>query len=137
MVDRKEAAADIVINLGSGEDGAQQVPVEELSYDKEIDIDTIYGAGNIIPSGYAINEMSYSGTMTIKGNKKELESNFFDENGIPKELDAIVITHLDSTNTSLNTILTTDQGYESNSGETVETTFEFIAMSKDEDSNPA
>jgi hypothetical protein len=140
MVDRKEATADIVVNLGTGStdesEGAQRIPVQELSYDKKIDFDTIYGAGHVIPSGYSINQMSYSGTMTIKGNRKDLEKNFFDENGIPKELESIVITHLDGESTNLNTVLCTNQGYESNSGETTETTFEFIAMSKDNDTNP-
>ncbi len=131
MVDRKEAAADIVVNVGD-----EQVAVEQLSFAKEIEIDTIYGAGNIIPSGYSITEMSYSGNMTIKGNKKDLEDKFFDENGVPKILSSINVTHLDGGATSFDSALVTNQGYEVNSGETVETEFEWIAMSKDEDTNP-
>ncbi len=131
MVDRKEAAADIVVNVGN-----EQVAVEQLSFSKEIEIDTIYGAGNIIPSGYAITEISYAGNMSIKGNKKDLEDKFFDENGVPKILSSITVTHLDGGSTSFDSALVTNQGYEVNSGETVETEFEWIAMSKDEDTNP-
>ncbi len=131
MVDRKEAAADIVVNVGN-----EQVAVEQLSFTKEIEIDTIYGAGNIIPSGYAITEISYAGNMSIKGNKKDLEDKFFDENGVPEILSSITVTHLDGGSTSFDSALVTNQGYEVTSGETVETEFEWIAMSKDEDTNP-
>lgn len=131
MVDRKEAAADIVVNVGD-----EQVAVEQLSFSKDIEIDTIYGASNIIPSGYSITEMSYSGNMSVKGNKKDLEEKFFDQNGVPKILSAITVTHLDGGSTSFDSALVTNQGYEVNSGETVETEFEWLAMSKDEDTNP-
>lgn len=131
MVDRKEAAADIVVSVGS-----EEVAVEQLSFSKDIEIDTIYGASNIIPSGYAITEISYSGNMSVKGNKKDLEDKFFDENGVPKILNAITVTHLDGGSTSFDSALVTNQGYEVNSGEAVETEFEWIAMSKDEDTNP-
>lgn len=131
MVDRKEAAADIVVNVGN-----EQVAVEQLSFTKDIEIDTIYGASNIIPSGYAITEMSYSGNMSIKGNKKDLEDKFFDSNGVPEILQSITVTHLDGSSTSFDSVLVTNQGYEVTSGETVETEFEWIAMSKDEDTNP-
>lgn len=131
MVERKEAAADIVVNVGS-----EQVPVEQLSFGKDIEIDEIYGAGNIIPSGFSVNQISYSGDMSIKGNKKELEEKFFDSNGVPKPLEAIVVTHLDGDATSFDTVLCTSEGYEITSGETTETSFDWIAMSKDEDTNP-
>ena len=131
MVNRKEAAADIVVSVGE-----EQVAVEQLSFSKDIEIDTIYGASNIIPSGYAITEMSYSGSMTVKGNKKDLEDKFFDSNGVPKILNAITVTHLDGGSTSFDSALVTNQGYEVTSGETTETAFEWIAMSKDEDTNP-
>jgi hypothetical protein len=131
MVDRKEAAADIVVNVGN-----EQVPVEQLSFDKEIEIDEIYGAGNIIPSGFAVNKINYSGNMSVKGNKKDLEEKFFDDNGVPDVLEAIVVTHLDGGATSFDTVLCTSEGYEVTSGETTETSFDWIAMSKDEDTNP-
>ena len=131
MVNRKEAAADIVVNVGD-----EQVAVEQLSFSKDIEIDTIYGASNIIPSGYSVTEISYSGSMTVKGNKKDLEDKFFDSNGVPKILNAITVTHLDGGSTSFDSALVTNQGYEVTSGETTETAFEWIAMSKDGDSNP-
>lgn len=131
MVDRKESAADIVVNVGS-----EQVAVEQVSFSKEIEIDEIYGAGNILPSGFAVNQVSYSGNMSVKGNKKDLESKFFDSSGVPKPLEAIVVTHLDGGSTSFDTVLCTSEGYEVNSGETTETSYDWIAMSKDEDTNP-
>ncbi len=131
MVSRKESAADIRVNVGS-----EQVPVEQLSVSKDIEIETIYGAGNIIPSGFAINRIEYTGNMSIKGNKKDLEGKFFDDNGVPMVLQSIIITHLDGEDTSYDTVLVTSQGYEVTSGETTETSFEWVAMSKDNDVNP-
>ncbi|MFC6717887.1 hypothetical protein ACFQGT_09630 [Natrialbaceae archaeon GCM10025810] len=132
MVDRTESAADIRVNVGE-----EQIPVEQLSVTKDIEIETIYGAGNIIPSGFAINRIEYSGNMTIKGRKKDLEKKFFDSNGVPVVIASIVITHLDGDSTSYDKVLVTSQGYEVTSGETTETSFEFVAMSKDEDTNPS
>lgn len=131
MADRKESAADIRVNVGE-----KQIPVEQMSVTKDIEIEMIYGAGNIIPSGYAINQIEYSGNMTIKGNRKDLEEEFFDDNGVPKIIAAIVITHLDGGSTTYDSALVTNQGYEVTSGETTETEFEFVAMAKDEDTNP-
>lgn len=131
MATRKESAADITVTVGAGE-----VVVETLSLTKNVDVETIYGSGAVLPDAYSINQVSYEGEMTCKGNKKDLESDFFDTNGIPRVLDAISITHNDGTSTDYNDIIVTSEGYEMNSGETVQTSFEFIAMSKDADTDP-
>ncbi len=131
MVERKETAADIVVNVGE-----EQIAVEQLSFSKEIEIDQIYGTSNVIPSGYGITQMSYSGNMSIKGNTKELNDKFFDSNGVPRLLDSISVTHLDGGSTSFDSVLLINEGYEVNSGETVESSYDWIAMSKDEDTNP-
>ena len=126
MATRKESAADIVVSVGD-----EEVTVESLSVTKNVEIDTIYGSGKTLPDGYSINEVSYEGDMTCKGNRHDLESHFFDSNGIPKVLDSITITHRDGGSTALQDILITSDGYEMDAGETVETSFEFIAMKKE------
>ena len=128
MANRKESAADITVTVGE-----KEVVVESLSVTKNVDVDTIYGSGQTLPDGYAINQVSYEGDMTCMGQRMDLEDKFFDENGIPKVLDAITITHYDGTSTSLQDILLTSEGYETSAGETVETSFEFIAMKKARD----
>ncbi|UBF22605.1 tail tube [Halorubrum tailed virus 25] len=125
MANRKESAADITVTVGE-----EEVVVESLSVTKNVDIDTIHGSGQTLPDGYAINQVSYEGDMTCMGQKLDLEDKFFDENGIPKVLDAITITHYDGSSSSLQEILLTSEGYEMSAGETVETSFEFIAMKK-------
>jgi len=131
MVNRKESAADITVTVGETE-----VVVETLSVTKNVDVETIYGSGAILPDAYAINQVSYEGEMTCKGEKKDLEAKFFDSNGIPEVLDAVSITHVDGDSTDFNDIIITSDGYEMSSGETVETSFEFVAMSKDNDTDP-
>jgi hypothetical protein len=131
MANRKESAADIKVTVGS-----EEVTVETISLTKNVDIETIYGSGATFPDSYAINQVSYEGDMTCKGNKKDLESKFFDTNGIPVVLDSISITHLEGDSTDYNDILVTSDGYEMNSGEAVETTYSFVAMSKDGDNEP-
>jgi hypothetical protein len=125
MTTRKESAADIVVSVGD-----EEVVVETLSVNKNVDVETIYGSGQTLPDGYSINEVSYDGDMTCKGDRQDLESKFFDGNGIPKVLDSITITHLDGGTTTILEVIVTSDGYEMNAGETVETSFEFIAMKK-------
>ncbi|OYR54910.1 hypothetical protein [Halorubrum halodurans] len=125
MANRKESAADITVTVGE-----EEVVVESLSVTKNVDVDTIYGSGQTLPDGYAINQVSYEGDMTCMGQKLDLEDKFFDENGIPRVLDAITITHHDGSSSSLLEIILISEGYEMSAGETVETSFEFIAMKK-------
>lgn len=125
MASRKESAADITVSVGD-----EEVVVESLSVNKSVDVETIYGSGQTLPDGYSINQVSYDGDMTCKGNRQDLEDTFFDENGIPIVLDAITITHRDGGTTVFYEVILTSDGYEMNSGETVETSFEFIAMKK-------
>ncbi|NUC72542.1 hypothetical protein HTZ84_09510 [Haloterrigena sp. SYSU A558-1] len=138
MVSRKESAADIVVSVG---EDFPEVVVESLSVTKNVDIETIYGSGQTLPDGYAINQVSYEGSMSCKGNRQDLDTAFFDDNGIPQVLGSITITHLDGGETAFYDILVTSEGYEVNSGETVETSYEFIAMSKsiggDKDADPS
>lgn len=130
MADRKESAADIVVSVGSEND----VVVERLTLTKEIDIETIYGSNRVLPDGYAINQVSYQGTMELQGNRLDLEDQLFDDNGIPKEV-SITITHFDDTSTTFSEVLATSEGWEMSSGESTTTTFEFMAMGKSHDGN--
>jgi hypothetical protein len=132
MVSRKESAADIVVSVG---EDFPEVVVESLSVTKNVDVDTIYGSGQTLPDGYAINRVSYEGSMSCKGNRQDLDQAFFDDNGIPKVLGAITVTHLDGGDTAFYDIIVTSEGYEVNSGETVETSYEFLAMSKSIEGN--
>jgi hypothetical protein len=128
MATRKESAADITVTVGE-----EEVVVETLSVTKNVDVDTIYGSGQTLPDGFAINQVSYEGDMSCKGNKLDLDEKFFDSNGIPKVLDAITISHHDGSSTSLQEIIVTTEGYEMSSGETTDTSYEFLAMKKARD----
>jgi hypothetical protein len=127
MTSRKESAADIVVSVG---EDFPEVVVESLSISKNVDIETIYGSGRTIPDAYSINQVSYEGSMTCKGNRQDLDRAFFDDYGVPRPLSAITITHLDGDETSFFDVLVTTEGYELNSGETVETSYDFIALRK-------
>jgi len=124
MVNRKESTADIRVSVGE-----EEVVVESLSATKNIDIEQIYGSGQTLPDGYSINQVSYEGDMTLKGNRLDLESKLFDMNGIPKVFN-VNITHLDGTPSGFQECLCTSEGYEASSGDTTETSFSFIAMRK-------
>ena len=78
MATRKESAADIKVTIGSDE-----TVVESLSITKNIDVESIHGSGAMMPDAYAINQVSYDGDITCKGNRQDLEEKFFDANGIP------------------------------------------------------
>lgn len=130
MANRKESAADITVSVG---ENFPEVVVESLSATKNVDVETVYGSGRTLPDGFAINQVSYEGSMSCKGNRQDLDRAFFDDNGIPKVLGAITITHLDGTETAFYDIIVTSEGYEMNSGETTETSYEFLAMRKGRD----
>lgn len=127
MVDRKESAADIRVSIGEEND----VVAERLTLTKDIDVEEVYGSGRTLPDGYAINQVSYQGTFEAVGNKLNLQQQFFDENGIPKVLDAIVVTHLNGETTSYTQVIVTSEGYEMSSGESTTTTYEFLAMGRE------
>lgn len=127
MADRKESAADITVSVGDEDD----VVVERLTATKEIDIETIYGSGRTLPDAYAVNQISYQGTMELAGNKLDLEEYLFDDNGIPVEA-TITITHMNGESTAFTEVLCTSDGWEMNSGESTTTTYEFVAMGREQ-----
>lgn len=125
MANRKESASDIVVSV----DDETDITVERLTLTKEIDIEQIYGSNNTLPDGYAINQISYQGTMELQGNRLDLQELFFDSNGIPVEVE-ITITHFDDTTTTYSEVLATSEGWEMSDGESTTTTYEFMAMGK-------
>lgn len=123
MADRKESAADITVSVGD----ESEVVVERLTVTKNIDIEEIRGSGRVLPDGYAITAVSYQGTMELAGNRRDLEAELFDENGIPEE-STINITHFNGDHAAYTEVLATSEGYEVNDGQSTTTTYEFIAM---------
>jgi hypothetical protein len=94
-------------------------------------MEAIHGSGRPLPDGVAIHKISYQGEMSCYGNRRDLDSKFYDSNGIPKELDSISITHLDGNASGLQEVYVNSEGYEVNDGETTETRYGFIAMKKE------
>jgi len=126
MADRKESASDITVSVGE----ETEVVVESLTLTKEIDIEEIYGSGRVFPDGYAINEISFQGSMELMGNRLDLEDILFDDNGVPVEAN-ITVTHLDGSVTRFTQVLATSDGWEMSAGESTTTSFEIIAMGRD------
>lgn len=137
MAQRKESAADIRVSVGDEND----VVVERLTLTKDIDVTEVYGSGATLPHGYAINEVSYQGTIECVGNRLDLQEYFFDDNGIPTVLEAIVVTHMNDESTSYTEVIVTSEGYEMSAGEPTTTSYEFMAMGKEHagtvDNDPA
>jgi hypothetical protein len=131
MADRKESAADVRVVLSSG----GEIIVERMTATKDIEITTIYGSGRTLPDAYSVDQISYEGTMELQGDKTDLEDDLFDDNGVPVEV-TITITHLDDSATAFEQVLATSEGYELDAGETTTTSFDFIAMNKNSDSEP-
>jgi len=125
MANRKESAADITVSVGED----TEVVVETLSLTKEIDIEEIYGSGKAFPDGYAINQVSFKGSMELMGNRLDLEETLFDDAGIPVEFN-ITVTHFDGSSTKFKQCLTISDGWEMNQGESTTTSFELIAMDR-------
>jgi hypothetical protein len=122
---RKESTSDIVVNLAN-----EEVVVERLTLDKNIDMEETGGSGRPLPDGVAIHSVRYQGTMECVGNRRDLDEKFYDDNGLPKQLPAISITHLDGSLSGVQDVFVASDGYEASFGETTSTTYSFIAMRK-------
>jgi hypothetical protein len=109
MADRRESAADITVSIDSDTGKLKDVVVERLSVTKNIDIEAIYGSGRMLPDGYSINQISYEGSIELQGRKYDLETHFFDDNGIPEEF-TITITHMHGDSTVFTECLATSEG---------------------------
>ena len=134
MSERIESTSDIEIKVAPNE----TVVVESFTVTDEFDIEMIYGSGQLVPHGYAIKQVQYTGSMEVQGHKSDLESKMFhtqDGVVVPKVLDALTINHLEDEQgnrevDSYEDILITSKGYEASSGEVVTTSYEFVAMRK-------
>jgi hypothetical protein len=125
MANRKESASDVVVVAGD-----EEVVVESLTLGKDIDMEAIHGSGRPLPDGVAIHKVSYQGEMSCYGNRRDLDSIFYDAHGIPEELDSIAVTHLNGDVTGVQEVYVNTDGYEVNDGETTTTRYGFIAMRK-------
>mgnify|MGYP006295510797 CR=1 FL=1 len=130
MTDQVESAAQVVVTVGG-----EEITVAELDTTKEIDVEKIYGSNAILPAGYAIKKIDHSGSMALKGNRKDLEQHLFDPNGVPIP-GTLTVTHMDGDTTSWYELFVVSEGYQLREGEVTQTMYDWVAMSKDGDANP-
>lgn len=150
--DQVESMANIYVELvlpAEGEDDSaskHEVPVAELDVTKEVDIERIR-EGGLRPDGYAINSIDVDGSITFSGHTIRVtspESNaqynigslLMDGDGVPKPFDVQIIHQQeDVSDNEKNARVTTIQNciintheYSGSSGDTTETSFEFIGQ---------
>ncbi len=152
-VDRVESAADIVLtiskggNLQSGNESADalddaqilKVPISRLDRTKDIEISEIRQS-SLKANGYSVTSISFSGSMMFAGERVHgpdnepvrIEDLLFDEEGVPNPV-SITITHeLSGKSETFQDVLVTSDAYEVQSESETETSFDWIAMDKDE-----
>lgn len=127
MTDEVESAAQVIVGVQG-----REVTVSELDTTKEIDVEKVYGSNSLLPSGYSIKSIDHSGAMVCKGNKKELEAVFFDPRGKPIP-GVITVIHMDGSRTDWYEVIVVSEGYQLREGEVTQTSFDWVAMSKDGD----
>jgi hypothetical protein len=124
MANKEENAADITITIND-----VTIVVDQLQVNEDIDIQKRYGSGYNFPSGRSMGHIDVTGSYTIVGvGSAELNSLFFNENGKPKEFDAITISHDNGETTEVKDCIVQNRGYEVNDGEMTETSYEYDAM---------
>jgi len=147
-LDRVETAANIFVRM-SVDNSSFEVPVSEVDLTKEVDVERVREIG-LYPDGYAVNAIDVDGSIsfagnvvrTPNGNERNLDSLLFLEDGSPKVFD-ITIVHADeenpsdtvggdnpetrNTETIENAIVTTSE-YSASSGESTESSYEFMAQ---------
>lgn len=129
MTEEVESAAQVVFTVNGTE-----VTVVELDTNKEINVEELGGSNHLLPAGYSITSIRYRGSMTCNGSKHDLESEFFDAQGKPIP-GTLTVTHMDGTPENWNEVLLISQGYQMREGEVSQTAFEWVAMSKDGDTD--
>lgn len=129
MTDEVESAAQVVITVEG-----EEVTVAELDTTKEVNVEELGGSGHLLPSGYSITEIRYRGSMVCNGNRTDLEDVFFDNQGKPVP-GTITVTHMDGTPEQWNEVLVISEGYQMREGEVSQTSYEWVAMSKDGDTD--
>jgi hypothetical protein len=132
--DRIETAANVTVQL-TGEDGTIELPVSSVDRTKEIDIDRVRESG-VYPDGYGINGIDVDGSLSFAGSKarspsgevSSLDDLLYDSNGVPLPFN-IEITHdLEGDSETIEEAIVVSDGYSVNSGETSETSYDFIAQ---------
>lgn len=135
--DQIETAAQITIKINH-KDLSQpiEIPVEELDLTKDVDVERIRESG-LYPDGYAINSIDIDGSITFAGRKvrssggtKNL-SNILFLGGEEPQTFTITIVH-EATNseptTTISNAMVTSEDYTVSSGETTESSYDFIAQ---------
>lgn len=141
--ERVETAANIYVRLSVEIEGTQlsfEVPVSEVDMTKDVDVERVRETG-LYPDGYAISAIDIDGSITFAGNvvrvptgeERNLDDLLFKEDGSPRVFD-ITVAHDNPdgegpapTDTIENAILTSSE-YSASSGETTESSYEFMAQ---------
>lgn len=139
QVDKVETAANIYVRIQESDNNTYEIPASEIDRTKEVDAERVREMG-LYPAGYAINSIDVDGSITFPGSKietsdgtKNLDEVLFDDNGIPITFN-ITIAKEDpmnpqageDTETLTNCIMTTSE-YSASSGESTESSFDFMA----------
>jgi len=145
-VDRVESAANITLTISKGSDGSgsgdseiMRVPISRLDRTKDIEISEIRQS-SLKANGYSVTSISFSGSMMFKGERVHGPDNspirisdlLFDEEDVPNPV-SITITHeLSGKSETFQDVLVTSDAYESQSESETETSFDWVAMDKEE-----
>lgn len=137
MTDQKEAAAQIEVRIGS-----ERIVVSDFNVRSEFDIERLFGSGSLLPEGFAVKKIEHGGSMTLNGNKLDLNRILFYQPedtipagsavGTPKP-GTLTVLHMNGETTDFFEVMAVNRGFEFASGEVAQTSYEFIAMSASDD----
>lgn len=140
MVDYSETAAQIVVEYEG-----ERVVVADLDLQSDYDMERNFGSGHVVPSGVSLKKVEHGGSISLKGNKLDLNNLLFYQPGddVPEGAQigtpkpgVLTITHMNGTTTSGYDLFTTTRGFQFSEAETAETRYEFIIMRMDGDPEP-
>ena len=122
-----EAAPQIVLSIN-------RTPYRVKSVDTTVEINIEMIRGNTLePSGWGITDVAYSGELTFHGDVSGIITpELTREDGItPVENTTLTISHLRGDPDRFHNVLMTEAGYSMEEESLSETTFSWVAMSKD------
>jgi len=137
--ERVETAANIFVRF-KVDDESFEVPVSEVDLTKDVDAERVREMG-LYPDGYAINAIDIDGSLTFAGNKvrtpsgtnRDLDDLLFLDDGSPKVFDITVVHEEpnrpeDSETDTIENAIVTSSEYSASSGDTTESSYEFMAQ---------
>lgn len=130
-----EAAQNVTLSITTN-DADYELSVFQVDTQKKITVEEVR-ENNVFPIGDATTKIEYSGSVTFKGRRHVIDTYLFDDEGLPRRNVELTLAHdpLDDPDAdpfveTWHDVRVVSSGYEMQSGEVTQTSYDWIALGK-------